>query len=276
VEQVLRHYVNDCQKNWDELLPIAEFVINNSVNRTTGFTPFFLDGGLMPSTPLALLAPLPDDTNLPATAQHFHSEWQSALESAQVAMRLAQETQAAFADRNRRSLTFAIGDQVYLATTNLDLASHPYKKLKPLFIGPFKVLQCISPVAYKLELPSTMQIHPVFHVSLLKPAYSDPDRPVTSPPVPTLVQGHDEWEVQEILDKRPGRTSPQYLVRWVGFGPEHDAWVPLRNLSSASEAIRAFEAELARPRPVPYNLRSRGPVTAALGALELQHEDVLS
>ena len=46
-------------------------------------------------------------------------------------------------------------------------------KLSPKFYGPYKVLQNISTVAYKLELPTSYQVHPVFHVSFLKNVIGD-------------------------------------------------------------------------------------------------------
>ena len=66
-----------------------------------------------------------------------------------------------------------MGDHVYLSTRNIyspvDKSRPTPKKLLPKFIGPYKIVQKISDVAYKLELPSKFKIHPVFHVFLLPP-----------------------------------------------------------------------------------------------------------
>jgi hypothetical protein len=110
-------------------------------------------------------------------------------------------------------------------------------------IGPYKVIEVVSPVAYKLELPETLKIHPVFHVSLLQP-YQDPsvfpDREIVIPPPPVTIANEIEYEVEKILDHRRHRKQLQYLVKWVGY-PEHDAsWEPVENLEHSAELITEY------------------------------------
>ena len=97
---------------------------------------------------------------------------------------------------------------VLLSANNIRLASlaaRPSKKLQPRFIGPYRVVRAILPVAYELDLPATLRIHPVFYVSRLK-NYTEPDsfphreKPVTPPPA-VSIEGHEEFEVEQILDK---------------------------------------------------------------------------
>ena len=103
----------------------------------------------------------------------------------------------------------------------------------PKFIGPFTVLEKIGPVAYKLSLPEGYRIHPVFHVSLLKPYTSDGRYQPLQAPKLFDDDGNAYWEVEDIIghrDRKLGgsrsKSVREYLVKWLGFGAEHNSWEP--------------------------------------------------
>lgn len=268
VEQVMRHFVNSAHKNWEELLPLVEFVLNSHTSASTGFTPFYLDTGMAPTTPLVLYAstpgrPSPDpdpygpshpaaaavdeqEARAPALTRETLSEWREAVATAQVAMRLAQQNFAAQADRARRDLSFKVGDKVLLSTEHLKLAGQPSRKFRQRYVGPFEVVMVVSPVAYKLRLPQSLKVHPVFHVSLLKAYEQDPINHHPAPPDPVVGSDDEsEYEVAEILDHRWRRRKLEYLVRWVGYGPEEDKWLPASYLEDV-KALDDYEAEMSR------------------------------
>ena len=75
------------------------------------------------------------------------------------------------ADQHRSERTFQVGDMVFLCLqpykqSSLKIKGH--QKLAPKFYGPYKVIQKIGSVAYKLELPPSSPIHPIFHVCIKK------------------------------------------------------------------------------------------------------------
>lgn len=86
------------------------------------------------------------------------------LEAAQLRMKH-------FADCNRTEREFKVGDWVYLKLQpyrQVTVALRKNMKLSAKYFGPYELLEKLGPVAYKLALPETSRIHPVFHVSQLK------------------------------------------------------------------------------------------------------------
>lgn len=104
------------------------------------------------------------------------------------------------------------------------LSERPPGKMSPQFIGPYTV---DSPTAVKLRLPPALQIHPVFHVSQVKPVLSSLLCPPPDPPPPTLlIDRHPAFTVRRILDVRWRGRGQQFLVDWEGYRPEECSWVP--------------------------------------------------
>ena len=86
-----------------------------------------------------------------------------------------------------------------LDTRNLNLQGS--KKLRARFVGPFKIVKLVGPVACKLELGSRLKgVHDVFHVSLLKQYEAGGDG--VTPPEPIVIDGDTEFEVERILGHR--------------------------------------------------------------------------
>ncbi len=156
-----------------------------------------------------------------------------------------------------------------LSTKNLR-TTRPTKKLAERQIGPFSIVQIVSPLAMKLGLPKDLSsIHPVFHVSLLEPAPIDRIRGRKQPP-PDPIQVLDElqWEVKSILDSRRRRNKIEYLVEWLGFEDdenERQNWQPWQNLEGSKDLVRRFHQnhpeKPAAPElvddPTPDQLRER-------------------
>ena len=103
-----------------------------------------------------------------------------------------------------------VRDKVWLKATHLRLC-YPSWKLTLKRHGPFEIVQVLSPLTYKLQLPSTWKIHNVFHTSPLSSYRStEPYGPTFSSPPPNVVMHSipkTSWDSSEarqvILTKRP-------------------------------------------------------------------------
>jgi len=97
---------------------------------------------------------------------------------------------------------FQVGDQVWLNSRNIH-TTRPAKKLDYKKLGPFKILEKVNNRSYRLDLPKSYKIHPVFHVSLLEQYQPDqiPGRAPRRPP-PVEVRGEQEYIVKQVEDSR--------------------------------------------------------------------------
>jgi hypothetical protein len=249
MEQLLRGYVDARQRNWVKLLPILEFAYNNSVHAATGSTPFYLLYGMHPRAPIdeALQSPAGS-----SPLSDVHGEHLAAVRLARQLLQAAQKQQAQQVNRRRRDVHFERGQLVLLSTEHLSWPKDLSTKLVAKFLGPFKVVDVVGAVNYRLQLPSTLPIHPVFHVSKLKewlpsdellfPAGRDPlNRP------PPVVPDDHQWEVECLIAgpwyRGRGGTVPWYKVRWQGYGREEDSWVRADDISP--ELVQAYEQSCA-------------------------------
>ncbi|GJS51692.1 hypothetical protein Tco_1222147 [Tanacetum coccineum] len=91
-------------------------------------------------------------------------------------MQVARDRQKCYANLKRKPMEFQVGDKVMLKVSTWKRVVHFGKrgKLNPRYVGPFKVLEMVGVVAYKLELPQELsRVHNTFYVSNLKKCYAN-------------------------------------------------------------------------------------------------------
>jgi len=243
LEDILRNYINFKQNDWDEILPYAEIAINNSEATSTGKTPFFANYHFHPN--IQSIQPA-SDPEVPA-ASEFNNQIAETIKDIKIRIQSAQQRQAAYANRRRSEIEFAEGEEVWLSTRNLPVQIGS-RKFVDKFIGPFKIIEKISRVAYRLQLPSHMRIYNVFHISQLTGYRTTRyiSNPVIDRPPPVFKENKalsDEWEIDEILNHRIRRRRRQYLVHWKGYGFEENSWLDESRLNNAQELLKEYWRE---------------------------------
>lgn len=239
LEQYLRCFLDYQQKDWVRLLPLAEFAYNNTTHASTQFSPFFANFGFHPrfDVTLDVAVSSPKGKQYIMDLEDLHSVMKLHLKD-------AIEKMSEFADRHRAPAPeLPIGSKVWLNRKNIKTI-RPSLKLDYKKFGPFKVIERIGVVSYRIDLPPSMKIHNVFHVSLLEPVVENMfDNREIPPPPPVEIDDHKEYEVEEILDSRLYYRKLQYLVRWKGYSISEDKWLPPANLEHCKDMIDEFHSK---------------------------------
>jgi hypothetical protein len=245
LESMLRSYVNNELNNWDDYLITAEIAMNNAKQSSTHHSPYSLNTGMQLNFPLELAARVIESgksNNWGAnTWIRSKVEW---LRMARENLTGAQKQQKKQADKRRRRMSFAVGDQVLISTENL--SSHN-SKLRPRYAGPFVIKEVLSEVLVELTLPRSLRIHPRVHISKLRlyqpvATHRFPTRRQVNRQAADVIDGEREWEVEEILHERVRRKKKEYLILWKGWPMEDATWEPARHLAStAIEVVEEWE-----------------------------------
>lgn len=156
-------FVNYQQDDWSDWLPFAEFAYNNSTHSATKQSPFYTLYGRHPVFQAIHTDSLSSASTYLENINRLQEELRTNLEK-------ANERYKIFANQRRlEPLSFKIGDQVWLSSTNIK-RTRLTTKLSEKKLGTFEINSMVSKSSFQLKLPSSWKIHPVFHVSLLKPA----------------------------------------------------------------------------------------------------------
>ncbi|KAK6160435.1 hypothetical protein DH2020_003816 [Rehmannia glutinosa] len=145
-------------------------------------------------------------------------------------IRTTRSRQKSYADKRRKDLEFEVGDEVFLRLSPRKGLINPKKggKLSPRYVGPYKILQRIGKLAYRLELPAPYAgMHDVFHVSRLKKYQPDPEHIITRDTPPLMENLSYTERPIRIIDQQVRqlrkREIPMVKVVWQNHNRDEDA-----------------------------------------------------
>jgi hypothetical protein len=230
LEQYLRSMAFQEPKKWAEWLPAAEWWYNTSYHTSLKTTPFEALYGYPPPQIHDISVPC----DISPEAQVTLQEKEHVLKNLQHNLQQAQNRMKKFADLKRTERQFEIGDMVYLKMQpyrETALGLRNALKLSSKYYGPFRVLQRIGKVSYKLQLPTGTLLHDVFHVNQLKKHIGPTAVPNPSLPLVTT-DGKIKQAPLAILQYRqvPRKEGAymilvaQWLIHWENMTPAEATW----------------------------------------------------
>jgi hypothetical protein len=248
LEEMLRHYINYQKNNWNDLLPALEHAYNSSVHATTGLAPFMMTFGKIPRNMADILIE-PSSTSVESVSE-FVKRLQGLVTSAVTSIYQSNKTTEGYANRSRRDFQFGVGYAVLLSTKYFipEALRERKRKLAANFAGPHEIIEVISPVAYRLQLPIGTKAHDVFHASMLKQYQGDVNTErATLPSLPVVMQdGEEEFEVESIISHRHQRGKSQHLVKWLSWPLSESTWDDEKQLTHCDSALKNFHEEAGR------------------------------
>ena len=234
VNQILEDMLRACaltyKRSWDKSLPYAEFSYNNSYQASLQMAPFEALYGRKCRVPLYWHEVGERQVFGPDSLEEAEKQ----VRVIQDRLKIAQSRQKSYADKHKRSLSFLIGDFVYLKVSPLrGMKRFGIKgKLAPRYIGPFLITARRGEVAYQLELPEKLSgVHNVFHVSQLKKCFKRPEEETQKASLDDIeVQDdltYEEYPVK-ILDEKIRTTRRNAIkfckVQWSNHSEEEATW----------------------------------------------------
>ncbi|GKC75777.1 putative reverse transcriptase domain-containing protein [Tanacetum coccineum] len=217
LEDMLRACVIDFGGSWDRHLPLVEFSYNNSYHASIKAAPFEALYGRKCRSPVCWSEV--GDSQL--TGPELIRETTEKIIQIKNHLLTARSRQKSYADVRRKPMEFDVGDMVMLKVS-------PWKgvirfgkrgKLSPRYVGPFKIIERIGPVAYRLELPEKLRgIHNTFRVSNLKKCLAVENLVIPLVEIQLDDKLHFIEEPVEIMDREVKQLKqsriPIVKVRW--------------------------------------------------------------
>ena len=166
LEDKLWGCVMEFTRSWDRYIPLIEFAYNNSYQSSIGMTPYEALYGRRCRTPVCWTKLNEHKVIGPDIVKDIESKVQVIRQR----LKAASDRQKSYADLKRKDIEYEMGDKVFLKVSpwRKVLRFGKKGKLSLRFIGPYKVLERIGLVAYRLALPLELaKLHDVLHVSML-------------------------------------------------------------------------------------------------------------
>ena len=234
VEEVLRTRIDLRQQTWPALLPELVFSLNNQpLELFNGKSSLFCEKGVRPLVPVDLMEQLQRADRKNAVVQPVQDKKEALaaeriktmVETRKQMTEEIHKSQQSFSkhyDKTKRVVDEALkpGAKVWLRFEGFELDGLKLKgtkeKLRPRFVGPFLVVEQISPVSFRIKLPQSKidsGLHDVFHVRNL--LVDKPNAKSILPPEKfESTMNEQEYEMHSVITHDKHGKQNRFLIRW--------------------------------------------------------------
>ncbi|KAK3031128.1 hypothetical protein RJ639_035126 [Escallonia herrerae] len=247
VDDLRRTLIRECHDTlWaghaggERTLAFNKLCFNSRKSSSIGKSAFEIVNGQQPLLPHTVNVP---NAGKSPRAISFSEEWRQNIDLAHSYLEKAARRMKKHADKNRRSQEFNVGDKVMVKLLPQDrkFLRGRHSRLLQKYEGPLTIVKKIGRMAYKVDPPHwwSRQLHPVFHVSMLKPFYED-----------TADPSRGQIKRQGLKPKVAGKViiasrkrHQEYLVKWQGHMDEENTWERAADLSTYADKIEAYHMQ---------------------------------
>ena len=227
LEDMLQACVLDLKGSWEKHLPLVEFTYNNSYQSSIQMAPYEALYGRPCRSPICWT----EVGERSITGPDLIRDTSEKVDLIRKRLLKTQSRQKSYADKQRRPLEYEVGDHIFLKVMPKRGVVRFGKrgKLSPRYIGPFKILERVGTVAYRLALPPSLSsVHEVFHVSMLRKYTPDLTHVVDWGELVVDVDGTFEEGPVRIMESREQvfrrKTVRLVKVLWQHQGVEEATW----------------------------------------------------
>jgi hypothetical protein len=246
MKRYLRAYVNHQQNDWTDWLFMTEYAFNAFVSIITQMSSFLANYEF--ESRMSFDQMKFDENIAKNRINRFREKkivftMKNIWKFAKKHMKKSQQSQTIYANRHRIfASNYQVENQVWLFIRNIQI-DRSFKKLDHKMLESFKILKKRDS-SYKLELLDEMNIHSVFHISLLrKDLENSLSKQIISSSSFVVIDDEEKFDVKNIIDSRLTERSInqklQYKIRWVEHSSDRK-WYSIENFENAKEIVADY------------------------------------
>ena len=237
----IRTFCNHHQNNWDEILSMTEFAINECHSITTEISSFLItkDFNLRMSFDIVDLSTIiTRERILKRKTVDIFDEMKNIREFIIKNIQKVQKQQIKHANKHRKNVKYEIKNLMWVSTKNI-MINRLFKKLDHKMIESYSIIKIIDSF-YQIQFLETVRIFDTFHFSLLRKASMNSlSKQINEFSSSIIINDEKKWEMNDILNVRKHYRRIQFLIKWKNHD-ENKTWYNSKEFQNAKKIVKNF------------------------------------